>query len=581
MPALIKLIKEGKSIDQSYSGEMSDDPAKHIFLRLRDKYGTDFGYYKDATIRRRFERRAQLCGLNLEDYAVRLETDADELDALYADLLIDVTSFFRDLKAFNSVRKIAIDKLAAKMTHDNQIRVWVAACSSGEEAYSIAISFAEYARENNIPLNLKILATDVHQRSLGAAAEGIYPKSSLKGLGDDQIARYFEKSVDYYQVNQRIRRLIVFSKHNLLRDPPFTRIDFVSCRNVLIYFKEEAQQKTLAFFHFALKIGGYLFLGSSETLGRLDNEFETLDRQWKVYQKLRDVRLIEATSLLPRDSAQKMKRDTKAPFLTGRTGTLQRFQQAHGDALEVMLKKFAPPGFLLNQSGEVAHVFGNAGKFVKIDGGAFSNRIIDLVDPALRLGIAAGLERLTTSGIEDFERKVIIPGEDGAPSQSVIVGLSTLSEIGGGNGHYLLTLVSSLSKTVPFSDDVKFLDTSESSQILQTRIRDLERDLTSTEESLQSLVEELQTSNEELQATNEELMASNEELQSTNEELHSVNEELYTVSAEHQRKIDELTILTDDMNLLMKATNIGIIFLDEHLNIRRFTPRATRRKCMK
>lgn len=575
LPDLIKRVRAGKSIDQSYSGEMEDDPAKHIFLRLRDKYGTDFGYYKDATIRRRFERRAQLGGHDLEAYARQLETDADELDALYADLLIDVTSFFRDLKAFNSVRTLAVDKLAAKMTHDNQVRVWVAACASGEEAYSIAICFAEYARENNIPLNLKILATDVHQRSLGAAAEGIYPKSSLTGLGDDQIARYFEKSVDYYQVNQRIRRLVVFSKHNLLRDPPFTRIDLVTCRNVLIYFKEEAQQKTLTFFHFSLKIGGYLFLGSSETLGRLDSEFETLDRKWKIYQKLRDVRLIEATSLLPRDSANNIRQDQQVPFLTGRTGTLQRFQQAHGDALEVMLKKFAPPGFLLNSNGEVAHVFGNAGKFVKIDGGAFSNRIIDLVEPALHLAITAGLERLTSGEKAMFERKVIIPNLGEKPSQSVVVGLSTLSEIGGGNGHFLLTLVSSESKSVPFSKDVKFLDTSESSQILQNRIRDLERDLTSTEESLQSLVEELQTSNEDLQATNEELMASNEELQSTNEELHSVNEELYTVSAEHQRKIDELTVLTDDMNLLMKATNIGIIFLDGQLNIRRFTPSAT------
>lgn len=489
MPELIKRVRDGKSIDQSYSGEMTDDPAKHIFYRLRDKYGTDFGYYKDATIRRRFERRAQLSGLDLEEYARRLETDADELDALYADLLIDVTSFFRDLKAFNAVRTLAIDELAKKMTHDNQIRVWVAGCSSGEEAYSIAISFAEYARENNIPLNIKILATDVHQRSLGAAAEGIYPKSSLKGLGDDQIARYFEKSIDYYQVNQRIRRLVVFSKHNLLRDPPFTRIDLVSCRNVMIYFREEAQQKTLAFFHFALKIGGYLFLGSSETLGRLESEFETLDRRWKIYQKLRDVRLIEATSLLPRDSSKQNRQDFAVPFLTGRTGTLQRFQQAQGDALEVMLKKFSPPGFLLNRNGEIAHVFGNAGKFVKIEGGAFSNRIVDLVDPALRLAITAGLERLMTGEKEVFERKVIIPGEAENESQSVIVGLTTLSEIGGGNGHYLLTLVSSSSKITPFSEEAKFLDTGESSQILQTRIRDLERDLTSTEESLQSLVE--------------------------------------------------------------------------------------------
>ena len=249
-------------------------------------------------------------------------------------------------------------------------------------------------------------------------------------------------------------------------------------------------------------------------------------------------------------------------------------KKAHGDALEFMLKMFAPPGFLLNLNGEVVHVFGSAGKFVKVDGGAFSNRIIDLVDPNLRLAITAGLERLSSGEKSGFERKVLIPQEGDKRDQSVIVNLATLSGLGEGNEHFLLTLVSSLSKTLPIYKDAKFLDTSESSQILQDRIRDLERDLGSTEESLQSLVEELQTSNEELQATNKELMASNEELQSTNEELHSVNEELYTVSAEHQRKIDELTILSDDMNTLLKATSIGIIFLDEQLNIRRFSPCA-------
>ncbi|MDA8708530.1 ATP-binding protein [Hellea sp.] len=574
MPDLIAKLKAGKSVDQSYSGDISDDPAKHIFMRLRDKFGTDFGYYKDATIRRRFERRAQLCDMELETYARRLEGDMDELDALYADLLIDVTSFFRDIKAFSALSKIAIENIAKKMTHDNQVRVWVAGCSSGEEPYSIAIAFAEYAREHNIPLNLKILATDVHQRSLGAAAEGIYPKASLKGLGEDQIDRYFEKNIDYYQVNQTIRRLVVFSKHNLLRDPPFTRIDMVTCRNVLIYFREEAQQKTLALFHFALRVGGYLFLGPSETLGRLDDEFEMLDRRWKIYKKLRNVRLIEATTLLPRDSSKRHSEDKPIPFLTGRTGTVNRFKKAHGDALEVMLKKFAPPGFLLNGNGEVVHVFGSAGKFVKIDVGAFSNRIIDLVDPHLRLAITAGLERVTTGEKPSFERKVILPGEGDKKSQSVIVNLNTIMGGGAGVEHFLLTLISSQSRVQPSSKNAKFLDTSESTQILQDRIRDLERDLTSTEESLQSLVEELQTSNEELQATNEELMASNEELQSTNEELHSVNEELYTVSAEHQRKIDELTVLSDDMNTLLKATNIGIIFLDERFNIRRFTPSA-------
>jgi len=280
-----------------------------------------------------------------------------------------------------------------------------------------------------------------------------------------------------------------------LRDPPFTRMDLISCRNVMIYFKEQAQQKTLALFHFALRTDAYLFLGPSESLGRLEDEFDTLDRRWKIYKKIRDVRLLEATSLLPRDSANRPKPEFAPPYLTGRTGTLQRLQKAHSEALEVMLKEFAP--------------------------------------------------------------------------------LKSLSDNSVGPNHFLLTLEKSTRDRLSEQPLPKFLDAGESSQLLQNRIKDLERDLGSTEQSLQALVEELQTSNEELQATNEELMASNEELQSTNEELHSVNEELYTVSSEHQRKIDELTVLSDDMNLLLQATSIGILFLGANLHIRRFTPSAS------
>ena len=284
MPTLIGHILEGRALEEPGQADIADDPARYAFGLLRDKFGTDFGYYKEATLIRRFERRAQLSGHSTENYAKRLTTDTDELDALYADLLIDVTSFFRDRKGFEALIEKVIEPLGKKMTHDRQIRVWVPGCSSGEEAYSIAIAFAEYARKHDRPLNLKILATDVHQRSLGAAAQGIYAKSSLGGLTEDQVERYFEKHVDYYQINPNLRRLVVFSQHNLLRDPPFTRIDFVSCRNVLIYFQEKAQEKTLALFHFALTVNGYLFLGPSESLNKLEEEFDLLDRRWNLYR---------------------------------------------------------------------------------------------------------------------------------------------------------------------------------------------------------------------------------------------------------------------------------------------------------
>jgi len=506
LPELIERVLGGRAINEDRELSQPEDPAQHAFRILRDKFGTDFGYYKEATLRRRFERRAQLSRETQEVYAKNLETDPTERDALYADLLIDVTSFFRDPKGFEAIKHHAITPLGEKMTHDRQIRIWIPGCSSGEEAYSFAIAFADYARENNT----------------------------------------------------------------------FTRMDIVSCRNVLIYFLEEAQRKTIALFHFALSVEGFLFLGPSESLGHLEDEFETLDRRWNIFAKMRDVRLIEATTLLPRDSETSRQSDLNVPFLTGRGGNLQRFQRAHTEALELLVKQYAPSGFLLNKRGEVVHVFGEAGKYTHIDGGIFSNKIIDLIDPQLRLAVTTGLEQLSSAKKRQFERRIITTSDTDGDS-SVTVSLRSLSESNMTTGHVVLTIEEA--PIVPNEQVIsklpKFLDTAEASGLLKQRIVDLEADLQATEESLQSMVEELQTSNEELQATNEELMASNEELQSTNEELHSVNEELYTVSSEHQRKIDELTILSDDMNHLLKATSIGIVFLDEHRRIRRFTPSAT------
>lgn len=575
LPLFIDRIMSGMTISSEIESGRPEDPAQQAFKILRDKFGTDFGYYKEATLRRRFERRSQLSGETQDVYAKSLRDNPRELDALYADLLIDVTSFFRDPKGFEAITNYAIEPLGKKMSHDRQIRIWIPGCSSGEEAYSFAIAFAEYARKNDCTLNIKILATDIHQRSLGAASQGIYTKDNLKGLSDELIERYFKKEVDYYQISPALRRLVVFSQHNLLRDPPFTRMDLVSCRNVLIYFLEEAQRKTLALFHFALSVDGFLFLGPSESLGHIEDEFETLDRRWNIFTKLRDVRLIEASSLLPRDSEANRQSDLSVPFLTGRSGTLQRFQRAHSEALELLVKRYAPSGFLLNKRGEVVHVFGKAGKYTHIEGGIFSNKIIDLIDPQLRLAVTTGLEQLSSAKKRQFERRIITSNE-AEGNASVTVSLRSLSESDMTTGYVVLTIEEAqIADSKAKSRLPKYLDSAEASGLLQQRINDLEADLQATEESLQSMVEELQTSNEELQATNEELMASNEELQSTNEELHSVNEELYTVSSEHQRKIDELTLLSDDMNHLLKATSIGIVFLDEHRRIRRFTPSAT------
>jgi two-component system CheB/CheR fusion protein len=555
------------------------NPSQRIFHQLRERYGTEFNYYKTATIDRRLERRASLLNLSLEDYAAVVANDPAEAEAVYGDLLIEVTSFFRDPDAFEALRTKVVPSLASDMSKTRPIRIWVPGCASGEEAYSIAIMFADYARLHGLDLQLKILATDIHHRSLDAASTGIYPRSSLGGLSQDQLDRYFDVVDDKYQIKTHLRRMVVFSPHNILKDPPFTRMDLITCRNVLIYFNDVAQQKTLALFHFAMRKSGFLFLGPSETTGKLEAEFSIVDAKWRIVQKRRDVRLMESVSMLPPTGVD---RDSPIEQNLRLTSTITRSapssalaRQAHNDSLKEMLRRYAPPGILLNAHGEIAHVFGDAGEFLKIESGVFSNRIVDLVSDELKMIVSSGLERVRTANKLKFERRVT-SFNDELGSHSIVVRIETISQ---DDAQEIFTLLT-MERIKPDGPaelphaPVEMLGASEAASMLHGRIDDLERDLHSTEESLQATIEELETSNEELQATNEELMASNEELQSTNEELHSVNEELYTVSTEHQRKIEELMEATDDMDHLLRATNIGIIFLDEKLQIRRFTPSA-------
>jgi len=563
--------------DPDINGDTS--PSQRIFQRLRERFGTEFNYYKAATIDRRLDRRASLRNLSLEDYANLIVDDTEETEALYGDLLIEVTSFFRDPDSFEQLRLKVIPQIAKNMTKTRPVRIWVPGCASGEEAYSIAIMCADYAREHRLELQLKILATDIHHRSLEKATAGIFDKDSMSGLSQEQIDRYFDMNEDKFQIKPHLRRMVVFSAHNILKDPPFTRMDLIACRNVLIYFNDVAQQKTLALFHFGLRKSGYLFLGPSETTGKLESEFSVLDAKWRIFQKKRDVRLLDSVSMLPSPGAE---RDGFDAQNIRTTNTVSRTapiigssRQAHNDTLKELLRRYAPPGILLNDSGEIAHVFGNASEFLKIESGVFSNKIVDLVDDELKMIIATGLERVKSSTRRKFERR-ISSSDRKLGEHSVIIMIEKMTDENASEAFNLLTIerVKPSAAIVDTVANIQPLDATEATAIMQARISDLERDLLATEESLQSTIEELETSNEELQATNEELMASNEELQSTNEELHSVNEELYTVSTEHQHKIEELMQVTDDMDNLLRATDIGIVFLDNKLQIRRFTPSA-------
>lgn len=557
------------------------DPYSNLLSMLRNKFRTDFSYYKPSTIERRIQRRVEVHNLaDIQSYSDMVVTNPEELRELYTDILIDVTSFFREPESFDVLEREVIAELASRMSAEKQIRVWIAACATGQEAYSVAIAFSEYAREHDITLNLKILATDVHDVSLNVAGAGIYPKSNMKGIQQELIDRYFDEDADTYHVRPSIRRLIVFSQQDLIKDPPFTRLDLVSCRNVLIYFKDVAQQKVLSLFHFGLQKDGFMFLGPSESIGKLSSEFETVHQKWRIFRKVRDIRLIDSVSMLPPSGGSRDQRTPSAPVPSSSSG-FDSFgfrpegRRAFNEAMQSLLAKYAPPGFLLTRTGELEHIFGDAGSYISIGEGGFSRRITDLVHRDLKVTISTGLERVKSPAGAPFHRRVSVDNEAGG-HRSFLVSIDHLSESSPRAGHLLLTIdEEKQTEATPHQTDTIVTEfTSEVSDVLHRRIAELESDLRSSEESLQTTIEELETSNEELQATNEELMASNEELQSTNEELHSVNEELYTVSAEHQRKIDELTEVTSDLDQLLKGTEIGTIFLNSDLGIRRYTPAA-------
>jgi len=585
MPELIGNISKNLPIKVKPDDVEEDDrsPEDKIIIELNKRYGADFSYYKISTVHRRIMRRAQLNqSRDLSAYYNYLREHSEELEALFCDILIGVTSFFRDREAYDALEELVLPDLMKKMSKERQLRIWVAGCASGQEAYSIAILMSEYARCNGYDLNLKIFATDIHFNSLDIAGAGQYQESQLSGLDDEIIDRYFSKFSGGYHVTQALRKLIVFSPHNLIKDPPFTRIDLITCRNLLIYLDDVAQKKVLALFHFSLNKDGYLFLGPSETTGDIANEFITLDKKWRINRKRRDVKLAESTRLLP------SKRLNDKHSEVSNLGVASISQS--GDALhsivsnrrvlniayDTILSKYAPPSFLVDFGGELIHIFGEASKYISLETGFFSKKLVDIIHKDLKLSVTAGLERGASGHASPYLRDVTVQLGDESEIKSVSITIEPLSISSNVAEYFLVHINEKKIKDISIiaPETKKSRQQNSDNDFLHDRVSELERDLRFTEESLQSTIEELETSNEELQATNEELMASNEELQSTNEELHSVNEELYTVSAEHQRKIQELTELTNDMDNLLKSTNIGTIFLDEELKIRRFTPAA-------
>ena len=510
--------------------------------------------------------------VSMRDYVRYIEGFPKEIDNLYRDLLIGVTSFFRDPMAFHELQEKWIPQLLRE--RGNQpIRIWIAGCSTGEEAYSIAILIHGVMEKMGQFAEVKIFATDVDKEAVTQAGAGIYPESISADVPPDILAKYFYKRNNGYQIARHIREMVVFAQHNLVKDPPFTNLEMVCCRNLLIYLQSVLQLRALELFNFSLNPGGILFLGSSEATGEMNEFFEPLHNKWKIYRsrgkKRRDM-LSEST--INFSSTARHKKKPMDGLLGGFIASPAEEERIAERLLQGISGNYLPFTMVLGEQMELLHVVGNAGNYLRFPSGKIQNDASKLVHADMSIPLSTGVQKSLTEGTEIIYSNIHLR-EAGKVAQTVdmrIVPLPTRR----GQARLLSVFITDHR---PSSNDSVASDTPsyDVGREAEQRISDLEQELQFTRENLQATVEELETSNEELQATNEELLASNEELQSTNEELQSVNEELYTVNAELQGKIVELTESNNDLDNLLLNTRIATLFLDRNLEIRRFTPDIT------
>jgi two-component system CheB/CheR fusion protein len=496
--------------------------------------------------------------------------DSYEVDVLSKELLIGVTRFFRDDDAFAVMKDKVIPDIVAKSKEENMIRVWVAACSSGEEAYSMAILLADEIYRQGLKREVKVFATDINQDAISEASAGVYSDEIVHDIPSNLLAKYFtQRPMGGYQVTQNIRHSVVFATHNMIVDPPFSNLDLVTCRNVLIYFQQSAQKRVLSSLHFALNKNGYLFLGSSENLGDLSHHFKVVSERQRIFYKTSDARLpIHSANTLP---VTGKKANAAIPSVAslmknyrGQSSSVASISFAN----ETLITEYVPPCVLLNDDLQAIHVYGDVANFVKrLPPGRISTEIGDMVNDDISIAVMSAIQRAKQKSEMVYYTDMHTQGANGVYGLNLRVKYVKEHDLPSAPGYYWVVFeeenTSSDSKAKPVSYDA--------AQQAKQRIEDLELELKVSKEHLQVTVEELETTNEELQSANEELMSANEELQSTNEELQSVNEELYTVNSEYQEKIAEISQANGDLDEVLGLAKIGIIFLDENMLIRRYT----------
>lgn len=557
-----------KISDHAESISSEKEVMTRIFALLRDKSKVDFTHYKPSTIHRRIERRMGLHQVDtLSEYLKYLISYPSEVQLLYKELLIGVTNFFRDTEAFTVLAEQAL--LPLLKSDESEIRCWVAGCSTGEEAYSLAILLRQLMEEHSLMKEVKIFATDIDRDAIQFAAAGVYPDTIAADVPSGLLVRYFHRKEDSYQIARQVREMVVFAQHNIVRDPPFTNISFISCRNLLIYLQPVLQRKVFDYFNFSLKPNGFMFLGSSETVGDMAEYFDVIDQKAKLFKS-------KGRSKHPLDSPVLMASDTRARALKARSLGI-RTAMSYSDEekilelfVDAVSDDYLPFSLIVNEHLEVIQIIGKSDPYMRLPSGKMINDVSKMVQKELSIPITSGIQKVIRSNSELRYSNIRLHTDTGL----LLVDLRIKP----------LKVKRNLENLIAVFLSAQKKDSTESSALLQNfdltreaedQLREMEQELQFTRENLQATIEELETSNEELQATNEELLASNEELQSTNEELQSTNEELFTVNSEFQSKIIELTELHNDIDNLLSNNQIGQLILDENLEVRHYSSIVT------
>jgi len=551
------LVVDSRSADD-------ENALMEVFKILRMRTGQDFTNYKRATVLRRIERRMTVREIaRLSGYAQFLREHADEADALLRELLISVTNFFRDAEVWEALEQTIIPKLLDGKSSDDQLRVWVAGCATGEEAYSVAMVLADAVARTGSPARVQIFATDLDEEAIARARNGYYTIAETADVSPDRLRRYFVKEQDGYRIRRELRELMLFAHHNLIKDPPFSHVEFVTCRNLLIYLNRTAQERTMEVLHFALEPGGYLLLGTAESVDGAGQLFSTVDKEHHIYQSRAVPRVVN----LPRPAQLTVAADLR--HIPARERAQPRARLAPIDFHQRLLEEYAAPSLIIDEQYDIIHLSERAGKYLQFVAGEASLNLLQVARPELRIELRTALARASQKNGTVAARGVTV--HTGERSETIDVIVRPVMRDGDPPRGYFLVL---------FKDAADSIDVPAEATAVEPLARQMEEELIRVKAQMRSTIEqyemqfeEARAANEELQAINEELRSTAEELETSQEELQSVNEELQTVNQELKIKIEEVSHANNDMRNLMSSTEIGTIFIDRGLTVKLFTPR--------